>query len=490
MPTTILTSPAATYDESCHTLRHLYTEGRLYYIRTFGCQLNENDAERLAGILEACGMRAVATAEQADLIVLNTCSVRENADSRLFGNLGRLKALKAGQLERMIAVCGCMMRQPQHVEKIRRSYPFVDLVFGTSDLHRVPEMLLRHLCGEKRVYDVRQEDRIIEGLPIVRQRRFRALCTIMSGCNNFCSYCIVPYTRGRERSRLFDDVRAELTQIAAAGYREVMLLGQNVNSYGQDLGPDAPQFADLLAMAADLPGWTHVRFMTSHPKDISRRLIDTMAEHPAIERHLHLPLQSGSDRILREMNRGYTSDAYFAMVEYARARIPGLTISTDLIVGFPGETEADFTATLAAMERVRFDSAFTFQYSPREGTPAAKRTDTVEQQVVSERFMRMTDLQEAHSLASNQAVVGTLQRVLIEGPSAKPGVYTGRTSCNRLVNFVIPTTCTTGTCTTGIRDADEAGDSGPDDLENRLAWIRIERAHTFFLTGTMEGALQ
>lgn len=477
MPTTTLTDPALALNESCLTLRHLYAEGRLYHIRTFGCQQNENDAEILAGVLEASGMRAADTAEQADLIVLNTCSVRENADSRLFGNLGRLKALKSSQPDRLIAVCGCMMRQSRHVEKIRRSYPFVDLVFGTSDLHRVPDLILRHLHGEKRVYDVGTQDRIIEGLPVLRQRRFRALCTIMSGCNNFCSYCIVPYTRGRERSRQFADVREELTRIAATGYREVMLLGQNVNSYGNDLGPGAPQFADLLAMAARIPGWAHVRFMTSHPKDLSERLIDTMAEYPAVERHLHLPLQSGSDRVLREMNRGYTSNAYFEKVEYARARIPGLTISTDLIVGFPGETDADFAATLAAMERVRFDSAFTFQYSPRQGTPAATRKDVVDPAVVSERFARMVAIQDAHSLASNQSTVGTLQRVLIEGASSRSGVYTGRTSCNRLVNFALP-----AASRANIPAADLQS-----DLENKLAFVRIEQAHTFFLEGTMEG---
>ncbi len=466
-------------DETCRTLRHLYTDGRTYHIRTFGCQQNENDAEILSGILESCGMSSAATAEEADLVILNTCSVRENADSRLYGNLGRLKAFKAAHPDRLVAVCGCMMRQSQHVDKIKRSFPFVDLVFGTSDLHRVPELLMRHVAGEKRVYDVGSEDRIVEGLPIHRRRRFRALCTIMSGCNNFCSYCIVPYTRGRERSRKPDEVLRELREIASQGYKEVMLLGQNVNSYGQDLGEGAPDFAALLGQAASIPGFVHVRFMTSHPKDLSRRLIDTIAGHPTVERHLHLPLQSGSDRVLREMNRGYTRQEYLEIVEYARASIPGLAISTDLIVGFPGETESDFLDTLDMMERVRFDSAFTFLYSPREGTPAARREDAVDPAVMSERFARLVTLQDAHSLASNETVCGQSLRVLVEGESSRSDVYTGRTSDHRLVNFTVPET---------VRATIDP-DLLANGLENTLATIRIEKAHPYYLEGSLEGGL-
>lgn len=439
-----------------------------YFIRTFGCQLNENDSEKIAGVLDECGFTQAEDADQADLVVFNTCSVRENADDRLFGNLGRLKAAKQERPELRIALCGCMMRQPHHVEKIRKSFPFVDLVFGTSDIHRLPELLHRLYAGEKRVYEVGADDRIAEGIPMHRQRRFRALCSIMYGCDNFCSYCIVPYVRGRERSRSAPEILRELEELSGQGYREVMLLGQNVNSYGRDQGPDAPDFPSLLAMAAQIPGFDRIRFMTSHPKDCTRRLIDTIADHPSIERHLHLPLQSGSNRVLREMNRGYSREEYLDIATYARDRIPGLTISTDLIVGFPGETEEDFVDTLDMMDRIRFDSAFTFIYSPRKGTPAAERTDIVDPEAVEDRFRRLVDKQDAHSLASNESVVGTLQRVLIEGTSTKPGIHTGRTSHNRLVNFTVDPPAGT-------------------DMENMLADVRVTAAHAYYLEGAMEG---
>ncbi len=464
-------------EDQLQVLRHLYGEGRTYHIRTFGCQQNENDSEKIAGILDACGMLPVPSPDNADLIVLNTCSVRENADDRLFGNLGRLKNQYRDRPGRIVALCGCMMRQERHVEKVRRSYPFVDLVFGPSDIHLLPAILLRRLTEGKKVFQVGDEDTIAEGLPIHRNRRYRALCSIMYGCNNFCTYCIVPYVRGRERSRPAGAILEELKGLAAQGFREVLLLGQNVNSYGRDLGEGAPDFSDLLAMAAGIPGFAVIRYMTSHPKDLSHRLIDVVAAHPVIESHLHLPLQAGSDRVLREMNRGYTRADYQAIAAYARGRIPGLTISTDLIVGFPGETEEDFQATLDVMDRVRFDSAFTFHYSPREGTPAASRTDQVAPDVIGDRFRRLVENQDAHSLASNEATVGTIQRVLIEGASSRPGIYTGRTTHNRLVNFSLPEE-------TLIRLSPEQLETG---LENQMADIRIHRAHAYYLDGVIEG---
>ena len=481
--------PLSTLHDSYQEVRHLYGEGRIYHIHTFGCQQNENDSEKIAGILEACGMISSPAADNADLIVLNTCSVRENADERLFGNLGRIKILKQARPGMVVVLCGCMMRQDRHVEKIRRSYPFVDLVFGPSDIHLLPGLLYKRLSEGKKVYEVAEADTIAEGLPIHRQRRYRALCSIMYGCNNFCTYCIVPYVRGRERSRPADAVMEELGRLSAEGYREVLLLGQNVNSYGQDLGVAAqgvtalgegsPDFAALLAMAARLPGFDRIRFMTSHPKDISQRLVETIAENPVIERHLHLPLQAGSDRVLREMNRGYTRTAYMAIVENARRMIPGLTISTDLIVGFPGETEADFQDTLDLMDRVRFDSAFTFLYSPREGTPAATRTDQVHPDDMRDRFRRLVEKQDSHSLASNLTVVDTLQRILIEGASTRPGIYTGRTTHNRLVNFSLPEN-------TASQFSREQLDNG---LENLLADVRISHAHAYYLEGVMEGGI-
>jgi len=461
-------------------LRHLYGEGRTYHIRTFGCQQNENDSEKIAGILEACGMAAADSADHADLVVFNTCSVRENADDRLFGNLGRIKNLHRDRPDMIVALCGCMMKQERHVEKIRRSYSFVDMVFGPSDIQKLPEMLLKRLTEGNKVYAVGSEDPMAEGLPVHRKRRFRALCTIMYGCNNFCTYCIVPYVRGRERSRPAQIILDELESLARQGFREVLLLGQNVNSYGRDLQAGSADFADLLVSAARIVGFDRIRFMTSHPKDITDKLIDVMATHPVIEPHLHLPLQSGSDRVLQEMNRGYTRAAYLSIAARAREAIPGLTISTDLIVGFPGETEEDFLDTLALMDLVHFDSAFTFLYSPREGTPAAMRTDQIDPDTLRDRFKRLVEKQDQHSLASNLSTLGTLQRVLIEGMSTRPGIYTGRTPHNRLVNFTLPD---------GFAERLPQGTLHAG-LENSLAHVRILQAHAYYLEGELEGEIE
>lgn len=412
--------------------------GLRYHVMTFGCQMNENDSEKLAGMLEEMGYAQGSGPEDADLVVVNTCSVRENADGRFYGNLGILSSIREKTRPGMIvALCGCMMKQTAVVDRIRRSHSFVDLVFGPSDLHRFPEMLYRRLTEERRVYEVGSEDPIAEGLPIVRGFKYRALSTIMYGCDNFCTYCIVPYVRGRERSRPMEAVLGELRGIAAEGFREVLLLGQNVNAYGKDLGEG--DFATLLEEAARIPGIRRIRFMTSHPRDMSDRLLDVMAASPAVCPHLHLPLQSGSDDVLRRMNRGYTRADYLRVVNQARARIPGITLSTDLIVGFPGETEADFTDTLDLMDHVRFDSAFTFQYSIRPGTPAATMESQIDPAVVTERFGRLVELQNAHCLASNRSIEGTMQEVLVEGrDAAGTGRCSGRTPHNRLVHFPSP----------------------------------------------------
>jgi len=457
---------------------------RRYWIHTYGCQLNENDGEKLAGLLGEMGYLEAAGLREADLIILNTCSVREHADDRLFGNLGRLKNLRQEKPDLVIAVCGCMMKQPEHVARISRSFSFVDLVFGPQDIYRLPELLYHRLSDEKKQYLVGDEDTLVEGLPIHRARRFRALCSIMYGCNNFCTYCIVPYTRGRERSRQPGDILRELRELALSGYREVMLLGQNVNSYGQDFeetGGDIRDFSDLLEAAAR-ENFYRIRFMTSHPKDISEKLLKVMAANPVIEPHLHLPLQSGSNRVLGQMNRQYTREQYLATVTRARQLIPNLAFSTDIIVGFPGETEEDFADTLDIMRQVRFASAFTFLYSKRTGTPAAEMPNPVDPAVMHERFDRLTALQDAHSLAYNRQSLGQTVEILVEGASAKQDqVFSGRTGQNQLVNFTV--------ADPALLPAEARSPDGRIDgsrLEGGLARVRVTDAKTFSLFGVLE----
>lgn len=461
---------------------------RKYWIHTYGCQLNENDGEKIAGLLDEMGYQPTEESREADLIILNTCSIRENANDRLFGNLGMIKNLRRDRPDLIVAVCGCMMKEEEHVARIRRSFSFVDLVFGPQDIHRLPELLYHRLVDEKKQYYIGTDERVVEGLPVHRARKFRALTSIMFGCNNFCTYCIVPYTRGRERSRLPDDILAELRQLARDGYREVMLLGQNVNSYGKDLengtgsSPTIWDFADLLRAAAKIEGIYRIRFMTSHPKDISTKLLHVIAENPNIERHLHLPLQSGSNEILKRMNRHYTREHYLDMIRQAKALIPDLSLSTDLIVGFPGETDDDFADTLDVLEQVRFDSAFTFQFSKRTGTPAAVMPDQVSKEIVSERFGRLVAMLNDHSLASHKKMIGTVVEVLIEGSSdTADDILSGRTSQNQLINFTVPDELS---LPESCRLA--SGRVNGDFLEGSLAHVRITRAKTFSLEGIME----
>lgn len=462
---------------------HETGKSKSYFLHTYGCQLNENDGEKIAGILEATGYKPAKTLKEADFIVLNTCSVREHADERLFGNLGAIKHLRQQRPDLMVALCGCMMMQPGHVSRVTRYFSFVDLIFGPQDIHRLPEMLYQRLISGQKQYDVGQEDVLAEGLPIRRERRFRALCSIMYGCNNFCTYCIVPYTRGRERSRMPEDILNELRGLADSGYREVMLLGQNVNSYGKDI-QDARvriDFADLLAAVADL-GFYRIRFLTSHPKDITEKLLSVMAEHESIERHLHLPLQSGSNRILERMNRQYTREQYLQIVQRARRLMPDLFISTDLIVGFPGETEKDFEDTLDVMREARFESAFTFLFSKRTGTPAAEMPDQIDEEVMKARFARLVELQNKLSLEANKRFEGRWVDVLVEGPSLKEDkVISGRTSQNQLVNFTVPDL--------QLLPAELLSPEGcirKNALEGHLVKVRITEAKTFSLVGTGE----
>lgn len=455
-----------------------------YSIRTYGCQLNESDSEKLAGTLKSMGFVSGQT-EEADLVIFNTCSIRENAQDRLFGNLGLIKAMKRKNPNMVVAVCGCMMKQTENVDKIKQSYPFVDMIFGPQDIHRLPELLHSYFFESKKVYSVSEIDYLADDLDMTidRSRRFRALVPIMFGCNNFCTYCIVPYTRGRERSRAFDQILTEIQQLVAEGYKEIMLLGQNVNSYGKDTEGEKKDFADLLEAACQIQGLKRLRFMTSHPRDLSDRVIEIMAKETVMEKHLHLPLQSGSDVILKAMNRHYTKEDYLRTAKLFRERIPTGTISTDIIVGFPGEEEADFQDTLGVMEEIRFDSAFTFQYSPRPGTPAAKMEKQISKEVVTERFGRLLELQNRHCYESNLSVVGEKQEILIEGGTeTTPHILSGRTLSNRLVNFTLPagTTLPNG----DVLQNSEALQG--DSLEGILCQVTITKARPFSLEGQWE----
>lgn len=454
-----------------------------YNIRTYGCQLNESDSEKLSGVLKTLAF-VPARSDDSDLVIFNTCSIRENAQDRLFGNLGLVKAMKRKNPSMTVAVCGCMMKQDENVEKIKKSYPFVDLIFGPQDIHRLPELLFKIRFRQKKVYEVSEIDYIADDLdlPIDRSRRFRASVPIMYGCNNFCTYCIVPYTRGRERSRPFDQIIREIHELSHEGYKEILLLGQNVNSYGRDQD-GIPDFADLLEASAQIPGIARIRFMTSHPKDLSDRVIEIMASHANIEKHLHLPLQSGSDSILTAMNRHYTREQYLRTARLFRSRIPEGTISTDIIVGFPGETEADFEDTLTIMREIRFDAAFTFQYSVRPGTPAATMDGQIPQEVVTERFSRLLELQNAHCYESNISCVGSLEQILIEGASqTAPHILSGRTTTNRLVNFTLPDDIDLPDGTHLVK-----GDLiNGDILEGFFAKVRITGARPVSLEGRWE----
>ncbi|HIY54207.1 MAG TPA: tRNA (N6-isopentenyl adenosine(37)-C2)-methylthiotransferase MiaB [Candidatus Agathobaculum merdavium] len=403
------------------------------YTHTFGCQQNEADTERIRGMLREMGYEMTDDVNNADFILFNTCAVREHAEDRAFGNIGSLSHLKKRRPEVVIALCGCMAQQEKNVEKIKKSYPQVSLLFGTHALWRFPSLLYRVLTGEKRVFDIGGEDDIAEGLPVLRAQGPKAWLSIMYGCNNFCTYCIVPYVRGRERSRRPEEIEKELRELVAAGYKEITLLGQNVNSYGKDLGLDI-DFADLLQRLNAVPGDFWLRFMTSHPKDASPRLFDAMAECDKVAKQLHLPFQSGSDEILRRMNRRYTAAEYRALIADARVKMPDITLSSDIIVGFPGETEQDFEQTLQLVEDIQFDLLFTFLYSPRTGTPAASYEDNATPQEKQNRFERLLKVQDDIVAKRQAAYQGKTLRLLVDGTAKGPDYpYTARTEGNLLV---------------------------------------------------------
>ncbi len=398
-------------------IRELPRKPESYCVVTYGCQMNAHDSEKLAGMLEEMGIRKAERKEEADFVIFNTCCIRENAERKALGNITWLKEVRKAKPDLIIAVCGCMIQEPGMADKILKQYRFVNLAFGTSNLHRFPELMYRTLNTDRNTVVVEEGDVIPEGLPIARARKDAAYLTIMYGCNNFCSYCIVPYVRGRERSRTREYILREAEALMESGVQEIMLLGQNVNSYGKDL-EEPVSFAALLG-ELDRMGIPRIRFMTSHPKDLSDELIDTMAGSRHILPQFHLPVQSGSDHILREMNRHYTREQYLDRVAKLRSAVPGIGLSTDLIVGFPGETEEDFRDTLSLVEEVRYDSAFTFIYSPRIGTRAAEMPGQIDPDTATARIQQLIALQEGLQQETLKRFIGMEEEILVEGLSRR-----------------------------------------------------------------------
>lgn len=403
---------------------------------TFGCQMNARDSEKLLGVLEQIGYQEETNEEDADFVIYNTCTVRENANMRVYGRLGQLNRVKKQKPHMLIGLCGCMMQEPEVVEKIKKSYRFVDLIFGTHNIYKFAELIVTRLESQRMVIDIwKDTDKIVEDLPSERKFSFKSGVNIMFGCNNFCSYCIVPYVRGRERSRNPKDIIREIERLVADGVVEVMLLGQNVNSYGKNL-EEPITFAQLLQEIEKIEGLERIRFMTSHPKDLSDELIEVMKNSKKICKHLHLPVQSGSTRILEKMNRRYTKEKYLELVEKIKTAVPDISLTTDIIVGFPGETEEDFLETMDVVQKVRYDSAFTFIYSKRTGTPAATMENQVPEDVIKDRFDRL--LKEVQEISAEVCSVheGTIQKALVESVNDHDHtLVTGRLSNNILVHF-------------------------------------------------------
>lgn len=423
--------------------------------------MNEEDSEKLAGMLQNMGYTVTDDENMADIIVFNTCCVRENAELKVYGNIGRLKNIKKARPDLIIAVCGCMMQQKEIADKVRKKYPYVSLIFGTHNIHRFPELVNNAMHSQNTVIDVWDtEGGIVEGVPIARSNNISAMVTIMYGCNNFCSYCIVPYVRGRERSREPRQILDEVTDLSRKGYKEITLLGQNVNSYGRGLECKT-NFPELLYMLNEVPGIERIRFMTSHPKDLSDELIAAMRDCSKVCNHIHLPVQSGSNRILKLMNRNYTREKYIEITDKIKEEIPGIAITTDIIIGFPKETDEDFEETLDLADRVRFDSAFTFLYSSRKGTPAAKMDGQIDESTMHNRFNMLSDKLNAISLEKNKLIEGKTVKVLVEGPSKNDETkLSGRTDTGKLVNF-----------------------TGSPDLIGKIADVRITQSLTWSING-------
>ena len=433
-----------------------------FCVTTFGCQMNARDSEKLVGILEQIGYVEEPDEEKADFVIYNTCTVRENANLRVYGRLGQLGRIKKKNPHMMIALCGCMMQEPEVVEKLKKSYRFVDLIFGTHNIYKFAELLTNSMQSDRMVIDIwKDTDKIVEDLPVERKYSFKSGVNIMFGCNNFCSYCIVPYVRGREKSREPEAIIEEIKGLVADGVTEVMLLGQNVNSYGKTLEHPVT-FAQLLKQVEAIEGLKRIRFMTSHPKDLSDELIQTMAESKKVCHHLHLPMQSGSSRILKIMNRRYDKENYLELVDKIRKAVPDISLTTDIIVGFPGETEEDFQDTLDVVEKCDFDSAFTFIYSKRSGTPAAKMENQVPEDVVKDRFDRLLALVQEKGRKASSRFEGTVQEILVEEESREKGIFTGRTEYNLLVHF-----------------------PGCQDLIGKYVKVKLDTCKGFYYFGTL-----
>lgn len=432
---------------------------KTYHITTFGCQMNEHDSETIAGMLSERGFEESLERDEADVVIFNTCSVRENADKRFFGTLGQLKKIKKKNPEFTVCVCGCMMQQQHVIDSIKSKYPWVDVIFGTHNIHQFPELLESVMAEKEKIVNVWEDGgEIVEGLPAKRLYQHKAFVNIMYGCNNFCTYCIVPYTRGRERSRKPEEILREVRELVADGVREITLLGQNVNSYHGDEHTD---FADLIYMLNDVEGLERIRFMTSHPKDLSDKLIQAYVDCDKLCNYIHLPVQCGSSRVLERMNRRYTREDYLELIRKLRAAVPEITISTDIIVGFPGETEEDFQETLSLVAEVEYDSAFTFLYSIRKGTPAENYPDQIPEEVKHERFNRLVDLVNTISAKKNSAYEGRIEKVLVEGNSKNnEATFTGRTEGFKLINF-----------------------EGTEDMIGRIVDVEVTQGKTFSLEG-------
>lgn len=434
-----------------------------YFIATYGCQMNEHDSEKLAGMLSNMSYLECDDKEEADLIIFNTCCVRENAELKVYGNLGQLKPLKKKKPDMIIAICGCMMQQAHVVEYIKKKYPFVDLIFGTHNLHNFPVLLSNCKQSDNMLVEVWDEEgEIIEGLPSIRKYGLKTFVNIMYGCNNFCTYCIVPYTRGRERSREPENIIEEVEGLVDRGTKEITLLGQNVNSYGKSLEEEI-DFAGLLRKINEVDGLERIRFMTSHPKDASQRLIDAIKDCDKVCEHIHLPVQAGSNNILGAMNRKYTREQYLKLVEDAKAAVPDISITTDIIVGFPGETEEDFEDTLDLVERIGYDNSFTFIYSIRKGTPAAEMENQIPEDVKHMRFNRLLKILHRGIKERNLELKGRVVEVLVEGVSKNDeSILMGRTRTNKVVNF-----------------------DGPRDLIGELCNVKITKPRNFSLYGEL-----
>ena len=431
---------------------------RTFHITTFGCQMNEHDSEVIDGLLTERGFSSVRERKDASIVIINTCSVRDNADKRFFGTLGQLKKRKESDPSFIVCVCGCMMQQQRVVDTIKAKYPWVDVIFGTNSIHHIPELIEKVASEKEKVVDIIENtEEIVEGLPAKRLFDHKALVNIMFGCNNFCTYCIVPYTRGREKSRAPEAIVDEVKGLVADGVKEIMLLGQNVNSYDGN----GTSFAELLKMLNDVDGLERIRFMTSNPKDLSDELIEAFAVCDKLCRNLHLPIQSGSNRVLKRMNRKYTREDYLKLIEKLRKTVPDITLSTDIIVGFPGETNEDFEETLSIVKEVEYDSAFTFIYSIRKGTPAEKFEDQIEESEKHRRFDLLVNAVNEISEKKNKAYQDRVEKVLVDGVSKNDkSTLTGRTDGFKLVNF-----------------------AGKKELIGSLVDVKITDAKTFSLFG-------